>query len=164
MGVTCENVSPQVLYRQLTEHRVKLQKQSTKRFFASIAVWLTFASFIGYYYSAFPTDVALATIFLSSIPLFIWVLINGRKNKQGCNCPDCQRAQEMINKLEQMRDVKDQEPTKEMQETTRKEKYTADNQPEENLDRSIYNDNPNAIQEDDMEEDLALLNDEDDLW
>jgi len=40
------------------------------------------------------------------------------------------------------------------------------NQPKEsNLDQSVYEpDNPEATQEDDMEEDLALLDDEDDLW
>jgi hypothetical protein len=33
------------------------------------------------------------------------------------------------------------------------------------LDQSAYEpDNPEATQEDDMEEDLALLDDEDDLW
>ena len=36
---------------------------------------------------------------------------------------------------------------------------------EENLDQSVYQpDNPQATQEDDMEEDLALLDEEDDLW
>ncbi len=36
---------------------------------------------------------------------------------------------------------------------------------EENLDQSVYEpDNPEATQEDDMEEDLALLDEDDDLW
>ena len=36
---------------------------------------------------------------------------------------------------------------------------------EENSDQSVYEpDNPEATQEDDMEEDLALLDDEDDMW
>ncbi|MGA2680167.1 MAG: hypothetical protein ABSF44_00020 [Candidatus Bathyarchaeia archaeon] len=36
---------------------------------------------------------------------------------------------------------------------------------EENSDQSVYEpDNPEATQEDDMEEDLALLDEEDDLW
>jgi hypothetical protein len=34
----------------------------------------------------------------------------------------------------------------------------------ENLDPSVYFDDPEATQEDDMEEDLGLLDDEDDLW
>jgi hypothetical protein len=37
-------------------------------------------------------------------------------------------------------------------------------QQEPNEDQSVYSDDPEATQEDDMEEDLALLNESDDLW
>jgi hypothetical protein len=35
---------------------------------------------------------------------------------------------------------------------------------QENIDQSVYSDDPEATQEEDMEEDLALLNEKDDGW
>ena len=35
---------------------------------------------------------------------------------------------------------------------------------QENVDQSVYSEDPRDTQEDDMEEDLALLKDNDDLW
>jgi hypothetical protein len=37
-------------------------------------------------------------------------------------------------------------------------------QEQEITDQSVYSDDPEDTQEDDMEEDLALLSDDDDLW
>lgn len=39
-----------------------------------------------------------------------------------------------------------------------------DEKQEENLDQGVYDDSPEATQEDDTEEDLALLEDEDTDW
>jgi transcriptional regulator NrdR family protein len=44
------------------------------------------------------------------------------------------------------------------------EKTKAKPQEQENPDKSVYSDDPEDTQEDDMEEDLALLSDDDDLW
>jgi len=54
---------------------------------------------------------------------------------------------------------------KNKQKSTQPVKTESKEEENENLDQSVYEpDNPKATQEDDMEEDLALLDEEDDLW
>ncbi len=54
---------------------------------------------------------------------------------------------------------------KDKQESTEPAKTESKAGEKENLDQSVYEpDNPTATQEDDMEEDLALLDEDDDLW
>ena len=57
----------------------------------------------------------------------------------------------------------EKEHSKESQEP-KKEEDTQTPQQKENPDQSVYSDDPEATQEDDMEDDLALLDDDDMGW